>query len=108
MTSWRERLFTADFVRRTLYQTYAVSLCYKCPLVPLFPYAFTNHSQYISLSKDIRKTNKSSPHAILFKNQYGLPATYFLFKGGFLVLAATAKSRYCKNWLEISRQHRHP
>ena len=70
-----------------------------CLLVPTSPYIPTNPSQYISLSKNIRKTNKSSPHAILFTNLGGLSATYFLFKGGSQVLAATAKigSKYLVN-----------
>ena len=62
-----------------------------CLLVPTYPYFPTNTSQYIRSSKNIRKTNKFSPHAMLSTNQRELSATYFFNKGGVLMLAATAK-----------------
>ena len=69
-----------------------------CLLVPTYPHSPTNPSQYIFLSKNIRKTNKSSPHAMLSTNQRGLSATYLLNKGG-----GSSVSYYCKNWRKISR-----
>ena len=74
-----------------------------CLLVPTYPYSPINPSQDISLSKNIRKTNKFSSHAILATNQLELSATYFFNKGCGLVLAATANKSAGKIKRETSQ-----